>query len=265
MSSDFSGIQPRLQLRIHGAAGAPTLVYLPGLHGDWTLIGSFREALGNRVRFVEVAYSDTLTWSLEEHAIAVEIALREKGINRGWLLGESFGSQIAWIMISRQRFQSDGVILAGGFVRHPARWAANFAAWCTLKMPLALIKTMLRGYALLGPYRFQRYPETVACIRKYVESFTENRREALAYRLRLVAESDPCAGARQIETPVFALSGFWDPIVPWMAVRTWLKRNCSALRQYRIIWRADHNVLGTSAGAATELVLRWMGAQKCGA
>jgi len=28
-----------LQLRIHGQASLPTLIYLPGLHGDWTLIG----------------------------------------------------------------------------------------------------------------------------------------------------------------------------------------------------------------------------------
>jgi hypothetical protein len=30
--------QERLEVRVHGAASWPTLVYLPGLHGDWTLI-----------------------------------------------------------------------------------------------------------------------------------------------------------------------------------------------------------------------------------
>ena len=49
-----------LQLRIHGEASLPTLIYLPGLHGDWTLIGGFRHALGGRVRFVEVTYPRTL-------------------------------------------------------------------------------------------------------------------------------------------------------------------------------------------------------------
>ena len=29
----------KLEIRIHGDASRPTLVYLPGLHGDWTLIG----------------------------------------------------------------------------------------------------------------------------------------------------------------------------------------------------------------------------------
>ena len=40
----------QLQLRIKGEASLPTLVYLPGLHGDGTLIGGFLRALGGRVR-----------------------------------------------------------------------------------------------------------------------------------------------------------------------------------------------------------------------
>ena len=62
-------------MRVHGDAATPTLVYLPGLHGDWTLIGRFRKTLGNRVRFVEVTYPRTLEWSLEDYATGVEKAL----------------------------------------------------------------------------------------------------------------------------------------------------------------------------------------------
>ena len=36
-----------VEVRVHGAEPLPTLIYLPGLHGDWTLIGSFRKALGD--------------------------------------------------------------------------------------------------------------------------------------------------------------------------------------------------------------------------
>ncbi len=32
----------QLQIRVHGAASRPAIVYLPGMHGDWTLIPSFR-------------------------------------------------------------------------------------------------------------------------------------------------------------------------------------------------------------------------------
>ncbi|MEI7807808.1 MAG: hypothetical protein WCJ07_04915 [Verrucomicrobiota bacterium] len=83
-----------LQLRIHGDASLPTLIYLPGLHGDWTIIGGFRRALAGRARFVEFTYPRTLDWSLDDYAAAIESALEKNGITTGWLLGESYGSQI---------------------------------------------------------------------------------------------------------------------------------------------------------------------------
>src|SRR4051812_32698640 len=109
-----SGVE-ELQIRIHNPGGQPTLIYLPGLHGDWTLIGSFREAIGNRARFVEFTYPRTLTWTLDDYAVAIEEALKKAGITEGWLLGESFGSQIVWPLLKRNRFKAQGAILAGGF------------------------------------------------------------------------------------------------------------------------------------------------------
>ena len=53
-------MEESLQLRIHGEASLPTLIYLPGLHGDWTLAGGLLEALDGRVRFVEITYPRTL-------------------------------------------------------------------------------------------------------------------------------------------------------------------------------------------------------------
>src|SRR5208337_1274572 len=100
-----------------------TLVYLPGLHGDWTLIGGFRKALAGRVRFAEVTYPRTLVWSLEDYAAGVEQGLAQQGIRSGWLLGESFSSQVVWALVARNCLQTQGVILAGGFARHPMHWA----------------------------------------------------------------------------------------------------------------------------------------------
>jgi len=88
----------QIEIRIYNPHVEPTLIYLPGLHGDWTLIGGFRRALGSRARFVEVVYPRTLTWSLEQYAQAIETALERHGISHGWLLGESFGSQLVWAL-----------------------------------------------------------------------------------------------------------------------------------------------------------------------
>ena len=93
----------RLALRVHGPATLPALIYLPGLHGDWTLVGSFRRAIAGRVRFVEFTYPCTTEWLLADYAREVMAALSAAGITRGWLLAESFGSQVAWALLLSSR------------------------------------------------------------------------------------------------------------------------------------------------------------------
>src|SRR5512143_2946717 len=98
----------KLQVRIHGDTSLPTLIYLPGLHGDWTLVSSFRAAVAGSVRFVEFSYPRTVTWSLDDYARALEAELLARGIGHGWLLGESFGSQPAWQLVARSLADETG-------------------------------------------------------------------------------------------------------------------------------------------------------------
>jgi pimeloyl-ACP methyl ester carboxylesterase len=250
----------QLQLRIYGDAALPTLIYLPGLHGDWTLIGAFRKAVAGKVRFVEVAYPRTLAWSLDDYAAAMESALSQNGITGGWLLGESFGSQVLWAMLQRGKFPAQGVILAGGFARHPMRWMVRLAEKSAGKMPLKLTILIIFGFAKFARLRYRRSPETLANIDEFVRRRTPLDKAAAAHRLHLVAESDPREIAAKTTLPVFALTGILDPIVPWPPVRRWLKKNCPALRNYKIIRTADHNVLCTGTREAARHILEWMGA-----
>ena len=245
-------------MRIYGDASLPTLIYLPGLHGDWTLIGSFRRALAGRVRFVEVTYPRTLTWSLEDYAKGLETALAEQGILGGWLLGESFSSQVVWSLVARAQFRIEGVILAGGFGRHPMRWGVRLAERLSGGMPLSVLTRILFGYAKVARLRYRRAPEVLASIQEFLDRRTELDRQAATHRLRLIAQNDPSIIARQVNVPVYALSGWLDPIVPWFWVRPWLKKNCPNLRQYRVILRADHNVLATAFQPAAEQIVQWM-------
>jgi pimeloyl-ACP methyl ester carboxylesterase len=248
-----------LQMRVHGDGSLPTLVYLPGLHGNWRLVGGFRKALRGRVRFAEVSYPTTLSWSLEEYAAAVEEALAARGIGEGWLLAESFSSVVAWPVVARQRFRAKGLILAGGFVRHPFSAEVRLAERFCRNASFALVTHLLLGYARVSRFRFRRSPETFEAINDFVSHLTEADYEAAKHRLHLVGQSDAGAIARQTQVPVYAVTGLFDPIVPWFWVRGWLRRNCPALRDYRIIGLADHNVLGTASVKAAEHVLRWMG------
>ena len=247
-----------LQFRLYGGPLLPTLVYLPGLHGDWTLVGGFRQAMAGSVRFVETTYPRTVDWSLDDYAQAVEQGLAGHGVTRGWLLGESFSSQVVWSLAARGRFQVEGVILAGGFVRHPMQRGVRVAEYICGGISLSLLTGVLFGYARFARFRYRRSPETLAGITEFIARRTELDRQAAKHRLRLIAQNDPRAVARQISVPVYGLSGFLDPIVPWFWIRRWLKKNCPSLRDYKIVWQADHNVLGTAPREAAGQVLRWM-------
>jgi len=251
-----------VQMRVHGGPDRPTLIYLPGIHGDWTLVGSFRAALGDRARFVELAYPRTMTWSLEDHATRILEKLRAEDIRDAWLLAESFGSVVAWELIGRGRpggFTPKGLILSGGFVRYPSMitvrtvWAIN--RWA----PLALIKLVCWLYGRYAIVRHRRAPETLEGVSEFVRRRSQEAdRAAICYRYQLIMGSDARQMARTVSLPIYQLCGFVDPVVPWLPVRRWLKRHCSAYRGWRVVWNADHNVLGTAPTIAAEQVLAWM-------
>jgi pimeloyl-ACP methyl ester carboxylesterase len=257
-----------LQIRLHGDAAGTPLVYLPGLHGDWTLIPSFRAAVRDHVRFVEFTYPRTLTWTLDDYARAILDALTAEGIETMWLVAESFGSQVAWTLLKHlgadpignaTRFHVRGLILAGGFVRHPFNLGVRSARQVCGCAPLSMVAGFLRLYARYARFRHRHAPETMTAIREFVARRTEEDRRAMTHRLNLIAESDPRPIAAQTTLPVYQLSGWFDPVVPPIPVRTWLRRHCPGYRESRIIFPADHNVLGTEPLRAANVICDWIG------
>src|SRR2546428_608243 len=112
------------------------------MHGDWTLVASFRHELAAMSRLVEITYPRTTTWSLDNYAQGIEAALHAADVRVGWLIGESFGSQPAWAMIGRSQrgesqLQIHGLILAGGFVKHPWPRGVKLLRLLNRKIPRA--------------------------------------------------------------------------------------------------------------------------------
>jgi pimeloyl-ACP methyl ester carboxylesterase len=255
--------EEQIQVRVHGDAALPMLVYLPGLHGDWTLVSSFRAAMSGRVRFVEFAYPCRADWTLDDYAQAVVGQLAAHGISNGWLLAESFGSQVAWKILERgdSRFKPLGLILAGGFVRHPVVIGVHAFHAAHRLMPSWCFRLLLKIYARYARLRHRHAPETLASIAEFVERRTAADREAIASRYPLIARADFRELASHTTLPIFALAGFFDPIVPWPLAHPWLGRNCPGFRERRIILNADHNVLGTAPQKAAGQILHWMNSQ----
>ena len=299
-----------IQLRVHGDAALPTLIYLPGLHGDWTLVSSFRATVAGRVRFVEFTYPCRTDWTLEDYARGVVEQLAAHGITSGWMLAESFGSQVAWKILElvasgvspdveprrparrnereqvcdaeelrgsdraagrqpstsgrmpdttgQEHFQPLGLILAGGFVRHPVTLGVHGFHFAQRRIPWPCFQLLLKFYARYARLRHRQAPETLAAIDEFVRRRTRADNLAIASRYPLIARADFRDTARRTTLPVFALAGFFDPIVLWPFVHPWLRRNCPGFRARRIILNADHNVLATTPKISAEQVLRWM-------
>lgn len=264
MQASVTSKWDELQIQVHGDAGQPTLVYLPGLHGDWTLVSSFRVALGKRVRFVEFTYPRTVAWSLEDYARAVLDQLAARDIPDAWLLAESFSSVVAWELLRHARaakLDVRGIILAGGFVQYPFAAMVRMARTLNRMIPLWMIKVLCWFYGHYAVLRHRRAPETLECVAEFVRRRSEEAdRQAICYRYDLILQSDARALVQTAGVAVYQICGFADPIVPWYPVRRWLKQHCPTCKDWRLIWGADHNVLGTAPRAAADQVVEWMGA-----
>jgi pimeloyl-ACP methyl ester carboxylesterase len=255
----------QIRMRVHGRPEGDTLIHLPGIHGDWTLVSSFRRQLAGKVCFVELAYPCTTTWSLDDHAREIEAALAGAGIHAGWLLGESFGSQPAWQMLGRlyegkSPLNLHGLVLAGGFVKHPWPWGARLLRGLTRMTPRCALRVLLTGYTRYARIRHRRAPEMCAGLQEFrTNRLVPGDSVAMQHRYALVAEADVRPIARATRLPVYHLAGLIDPIVPGPHVRRWLQNHCPGFRASKTIRAADHNVLGSAPESSAALVLEWMG------
>jgi len=259
-----------LQVRARHAGTQPTLIYLPGIHGDWTLAGRFRRALGDRASFVEFTYPRSLEWNLEDYADAVVQSLETRGITHGWLIGESFSSQVAWAIVARQAqagrvagtFAIKGVILAGGFVRHPYDWEVRAGIWTHDHLPDVCWRFGFSSLVRAARLVTGNDPATAEDIAEFVARRTPEDRLAIRRRMEILLERDLRPVARSARMPVYQLTAGGDFIVPWGPVRRWLRAECPGYRATRVVPFSSHSVLFNRPALSAEQVIGWMGAGK---
>ncbi|HEY1172523.1 MAG TPA: alpha/beta hydrolase [Verrucomicrobiae bacterium] len=252
-----------VRIRIHDSLTLPTLIYLPGTHGDWSVITGLRNKLIPQFCFVEITYPRTVTWTLADYAEHIRKALKENGITRGWLLGESFGSQVAWLLANETDtgFQCQGIILAGGFGRHPLPWAVSMASkgFTRFMADEGRVRRAMKNYARYVHRFYEQTPETASSVEMFIQRRTPEDAQAAVHRLRLIQGHAPAELVRRTQVPVFSLSGVWDQLVPWFVVTPWLKCHCPGYRDSKLILKADHNVLFSAPTKSARTIQEWLG------
>ena len=256
-------MENRLEIRVHGEPDQTTLIYLPGLHGDWTLVSRFRAQAIERYRFVEFTYPRTLCWTLEDYAREVLGALEANDVRSGWLIGESFGSQVMWEILRlvnlKPTFEFQGAVLAGGFVKYPVPGLVAIGIALFSKASTRDVQVFLKLFIAYARFRFRHSHETLVRLDEFISRRTDVDVSAMVHRMRLLNENDPRAIASEVKNvPVYQLSGFWDPIVFQPLVRHWLEIHCPGFRGSHTIFSADHTLLATEPAAAFAQIAHWI-------
>ena len=247
---------------VHQESGdrqATPVLYLPGVHGDWTPQLAARPLLSREFRFIETAYPRIETWSIEDFARALKRLLDDLGIESAHIVGESFGSLVMWQfgLANPERVRS--FTLVGGFCR-PPRFRVAAAASAALKsMPTSVLESIIDRYvarrSALGEER-----ESFD-IGAYPAARTLQGRRATANRMSIIQASDFTVRLKEIESPVRYLGGANDIVVPVRREIATLLAHLPPHCDFRseLVAGAPHAMIPSHAQEIVDHLRRWVG------
>jgi len=116
-----------------------------------------------------------------------------------------------------------------------------------------VITRILLGYPESAVFDFAGRPKPLMRSSQFVAGLTQRDLAAAKHRLHLVAQNDPLRpGGQSFRAALRAERSVRIRWYPGFGCAGGLRGNCPGLKGYRIIWLADHNVLGTSPDVAAE-------------
>jgi pimeloyl-ACP methyl ester carboxylesterase len=252
--------------RDSGPGGAPALIYVPGIHGDWTPTWRLRGELNRTVRLIELTYPGAPEWSLEDYAAALLRLFEKLRLDSAHLLAESFGSLVGWAFALGWPERVRSIIVAGGFCRTPGRvrvGSARGLLWLTpswvLRGGIGLYQRWLIGYGLPADAfgRKEFFPAARAPL----------GRRAILTRLAIIHRTDLRRPLATLRLPVLYLGGAKDRIVPVRREIAWLERGLDQSCGFRkiIFPGAPHPILPARYREVARAILQWIAEHEGGA
>ncbi len=252
-----AGVPDTLLHRLSGPVDAPVLVYLPGIHGDWTPLNHTRLHLARHFRLVELSYPQRAEWGLADYADAVEARLAELGLGRVHLLGESFSSLVCWELLRRYPGRAQSLTLAGGFCQPPHPRGLRLLALGFGFLPGALWNRGVEAYCMSLAWRER--PAAGDAEREPLFFAARGHRglRAMRRRLGLIEATDCRSQLAEVTIPVGYIGGGSDPIVPVRREIETLQRALPAACRFR--WRlvdgAPHPILPARPVECTRFIV----------
>ena len=244
--------------QISGIDNAIPVVYLPGVHGCWTPMDQARPLLAEKLQLVEVAYPLFDSWSLQHYAEALGALLDTLKIDSAHIIGESFGSLVAWQfgMIAPTRIRSH--ILVGGLCRAPGLFRAATAQAGLSVLPPFAFSMIVDGYIAYKNVKGE--PREVSGVKAYPAVRESRGQKATANRMRLIQQTDFRQQLSTVRFPVRYIGGSRDRVVPVSREVHTLEQELPESSSFKshLLVNAPHAILASDPEATVSDIVQWI-------
>lgn len=246
-----------LVYRQSGDSARPPLVYLPGVHGCWTPMARAHPMFERAFHLVEVAYPPRSLWTLADYAESLRALLDHLGYGSVHLVGESFGSLVAWEfgLAHAERVRSH--LLLGGLCRAP-----GFGRAATARAGLSIVPTLL--FAGIVNLHVQRKGVVQRDADRGVHPYPAVRqragRQATARRMHLIQRADFRPRLGEVKFPVRYLGGADDRVVPVTREVQTLERLLPKACGFdsRLVEHAPHMIVASCPELTVSQLVDWV-------
>lgn len=244
--------------RESGNRNAPPLVYLPGVHGCWTPLNAARQGLEERFHLIEIAYPPKPKWTLVDYAQELAEVLEQVSLTSAHLVGESFGSLVAWQFAQSRPTAVRSHILLGGFVQSPSLYRAALARLGLRLLPSRLFGFVVDRYVDYRAVRVEHADDVEAGAYPAVRN--RSGRLATARRMQIIQHTDMRCTLSSVDYPVRYIGGANDTVVQ-------VAREVSTLAEllppgsdfeFRLIAGAPHMIIASHSSLVVDELERWV-------
>ena len=249
-----------LVYQVTGSEEAPAAVYLPGVHGDWTPNQGARRILSADSRLIEVAYPRMERWQLSDFAISVEELLDTLGVHSAHLIGESFGSLVAWEMGLSRPERVRSLLLVGGFTQPPVRGLARSAKFALSCLPTAVLEKSIDAYVFYKDRKGEQRLGRKQGVEPYSAVRTRRGKRATANRMRIIEHTDIRDRLHGITHPVRYIGGETDLIIQVQRELATLERHLPKHCEFEshLIEGGPHAVIASHPQRTAETLAHWI-------
>lgn len=246
---------------IYQRTGEPTqvpVVYLPGVHGCWTPMDKARELFDKHCELIEVAYPFFDDWTLLHYAEALLRLIHELDLDTFHVIGESFGSLVAWQFGLMHPSRIRSFTLVGGFSEAPGMFLAASAGLGLSVLPAVVFDKMVDTYVSYKTVKGE--PRIASGVKAYPGVRGGRGQRATANRMRLIQASNFKQDLPRVSFPVRYIGGSKDRVIPVAREIRTLKRLLSERTEfeYFLIPDAPHAIIASHPAQTTTKIIQWI-------